>query len=458
MNERVAKLRKQSIETRPYISTERAELLTEFYKSDIPQRESVPVTRALSFKHLMENKTICINDGELIVGERGPAPKATPTYPELCCHSLEDLRILNSRERTPFVVTEENRNIYSESIIPFWTGKTMREKLFGAMDQKWHQAFKAGVFTEFMEQRAPGHAILDDKIYHKGMVDFKRDIEENRKKLDYLNDRRAYEKDQEYQAMSICADAVIIFAQRYAAKAKKLAQQENDPVRRSELETIAEVCTQVPAHAPRNFWEALQAYWFVHLSVITELNTWDSFNPGRLDQHLLPFYNQGLKEGNLTGEQAKELLQCFWVKFNNQPAPPKVGITEEQSGTYTDFALINIGGIRPTDGGDAVNDVSYMMLDVVEEMHLTQPSSCIQISKKNPERFLKRACEVIRTGSGQPSVFNTDVIIKEMLQDGKNMMDARTGGPSGCVTVSSFGKESCTLTGYIHWPKIFELA
>lgn len=458
MNERVAKLRKQSVETRPFISTERAELVTEFYKSDIPLRESVAVSRALCFQHIMENKTICINDGELIVGERGPAPKATPTYPELCCHSMEDLRILNSRERTPFVVTEEVRRTYCESIIPFWTGKTMREKLFGAMDEQWHQAFKAGVFTEFMEQRAPGHAILDDKIYHKGMTDFKRDIEEYRKKLDYLNDQCAYEKDQEYQAMSICADAVIIFAGRYAAKAKELAQQESDPVRRGELEKIAEVCTHVPANAPRNFWEALQAYWFIHLSVITELNTWDSFNPGRLDQHLLPFYKQGLKEGSLTADQATELLQCFWIKFNNQPAPPKVGITEEQSGTYTDFSLINIGGLRPVDGGDAVNEVSYLMLDVVEEMRLTQPSSCIQISKRNPEMFLKRACEVIRTGIGQPSVFNTDVIIKEMLQDGKNMTDARSGGPSGCVTVSSFGKESCTLTGYINWPKIFELA
>jgi len=458
MNERVSKLRKQSVETKPYISTERAELLTEFYKGDVPQRESVPVCRALSFKYLMENKTICINDGELIVGERGPAPKATPTYPELCCHSLEDLRILDSRERTSFVVTEEIRKIYSERIIPFWAGKTMREKLFSAMDQKWHQAFNAGVFTEFMEQRAPGHAILDDKIYHKGMLQFKCDIAENRKKLDYFNDRLAYEKNQEYQAMSICADAVIIFAQRHAARAAELAQQQSDPVRRSELEHIAEVCSHVPANAPRNFWEALQSYWFVHLSVITELNTWDSFNPGRLDQHLLPFYEKGLQEGTLKSEQAEELLQCFWIKFNNQPAPPKVGITEEQSGTYTDFALINTGGVTPADGSNAVNDISYMILDVVEEMRLPQPSSCIQISKKNPDRFLKRACEVIRTGFGQPSVFNTDVIIKELLQDGKTMTDARTGGPSGCVTVSSFGKESCTLTGYINWPKIFELA
>ena len=458
MNERVAKLRKESVETKPYISTERAELMTEFYKSDIPMRESVPVCRALAFKHIMENKTICINDGELIVGERGPAPKATPTYPELCCHSLEDLRILNTRERTSFVVSEDVKKVYKEKIIPFWSGKTMREKLFNAMDQEWHQAFNAGVFTEFMEQRAPGHAILDDKIYRKGMLDFKRDIAENRKRLDYLNDPCAYEKDQEYRAMDICADAVIIFAKRHADKAMELAQQQTDSVRRSELERIAEVCSRVPAHAPRSFWEALQAYWFVHLSVITELNTWDSFNPGRLDQHLLLFYEKGLQEESLTPEQAKELLQCFWVKFNNQPAPPKVGVTEEQSGTYTDFALINVGGLTPTDGRDAVNDISYLILGVVEEMRLPQPSSCIQLSKKNPDRFLKRACEVIRTGFGQPSVFNTDVIIKEMLQDGKSMTDARTGGPSGCVTISSFGKESCTLTGYINWPKIFELA
>jgi len=458
MNERVAKLRKQSVERRPYISTERAELVTEFYKTDIPACNSVVVTRALCFKHLMENKSVCINEDELIVGERGPAPKATPTYPELCCHDLEDLRILDSREKTSFAVADEVRETYENEIIPFWTGKTIREKLFAAMSPQWHQAFEAGIFTEFMEQRAPGHAILDDKIYRKGMLDFKREIAENRKKIDYLNDGRAYEKDQQYQAMDICADAVIAFADRYAQKASELAEKETASKRREELEQIAEVCRHVPANAPRTFQEALQGYWFVHLSVITELNTWDSFNPGRLDQHLRPFYEKGLEDGTLTAERGKELLQCFWVKFNNQPAPPKVGVTEEQSGTYTDFALINTGGVVPEDGSDAVNELSYLILDVVEEMRLPQPSSCVQISKKNPDRFLNRACEVIRTGFGQPSVFNTDVIVKELLQDGKTLTDARTGGPSGCVTVSSFGKESCTLTGYINWPKIFELA
>ena len=186
MNKRIEKLRRQSVEIKPYISTERAELITEFYKSDIPLRNSVVVTRALAFKHLMENKTVCINDGELIVGERGEAPKATPTYPELCCHDQEDLRILNSRKKTPFVVSDKVKQTYEEKIIPFWSGKTLREKLFSAMSPQWQMAFEAGVFTEFMEQRAPGHAILDDKIYRKGMIDFKSQITNNRKKLSFL--------------------------------------------------------------------------------------------------------------------------------------------------------------------------------------------------------------------------------------------------------------------------------
>jgi pyruvate formate-lyase/glycerol dehydratase family glycyl radical enzyme len=457
MNARVESLRRQSVETKPYISTERAELVPGFYQGDLPQRVSVPVCRALAFEHIIEHRTIYIGQGELIVGERGPAPKATPTYPELCCHSLEDLHILNRRERTPFVVSPQVLQTYQQELIPFWSGRTIRERLFGLMTEDWKRAFAAGVFTEFMEQRSPGHAILDDKIYRRGFLDVKQEITARRRALDYLNDPAAYAKNEELKAMEISAAAIITLARRHAQRAAELADKESDPERKAELLKIAEVCAHVPAHAPRSFHEALQGYWFVHLGVITELNTWDSFNPGRLDQHLYPFYVRDLAEGTLTPERAKELLQCFWIKFNNQPAPPKVGVTEEQSGTYTDFALINMGGLRP-DGSDAVNEVSYLMLDVVEEMQLIQPSACIQVSKKSPKRFLKRACKVIRTGLGQPSVFNSDVIVQEMLHDGKSLTDARCGGPSGCVEVSAFGKESCTLTGYINWPKILELA
>ncbi len=456
MNDRVSRLREQSVETPPYISSERAELMTAFYQSGAAERHSVPVTRALAFQYLMEHKTVYIGEGELIVGEKGHAPKATPTYPELCCHTLSDLDILNSREKTAFAVSPEVRTVYAEKIIPFWQGRTMRERIFRDMTDEWKATYEAGLFTEFMEQRSPGHTVLDDKIYRKGMFDFQQDIQRSLKNLDYLNDPTAYAKQEELKAMSICASALIRFAERYAEKARARAKVEADPQRKAELERIAEVCSHVPAQAPRDFWEALQYYWFVHLAVTTEMNPWDSFNPGRLDQHLYPFYRRGVDEGTLTGEQARELLQCFWIKFNNQPAPPKVGVTAAESGTYTDFAQINSGGLKE-DGSDGVNEVTFLVLDVIEEMRLVQPSSSIQVSKKNPDRFIRRATKIIRTGYGQPSVFNCDLIVQELVRMGKSVADARNGGSSGCVEVGAFGKESYILTGYFNLPKVLEL-
>jgi formate C-acetyltransferase len=324
------------------------------------------------------------------------------------------------------------------------------------MSEEWKAAYDAGIYTEFMEQRAPGHTVLDDKIYRKGFLDFKVDINNARQKLDYHNDPDAYRKQKELEAMAICCDAIIRFAERHSEKAREMARHETNTQRREELDRIAEVCSYVPAHAPRDFWEALQAYWFVHLGVITELNTWDSFCPGHLDQHLFPFYKRGLQDGTLTRESAKELLGCLWVKFNNQPAPPKVGVTAEESATYTDFANINLGGLRP-DGSDGVNELSYLILELIDEMRLVQPSSNIQLSKKSPDRFLKRACEIIRKGWGQPSIFNADLIVEELVRQGKTVEDARSGGISGCVETGCFGKEAYILTGYLNLPKILEI-
>ncbi len=455
MSERVARLRQQSVDARPTLSTERAELMTEFYQQ-ILGPVSAPVRRALAFEYLMEHKAICFNESELIVGEKGPAPKAAPTYPELCCHTLEDLDILNSREKISFAVSPQARQVYEETIIPFWRGKSMRDLIFQEMTEEWKAAYEAGVFTEFMEQRSPGHTVLDDKIYHKGFLDFKRDIQQSLQNLDYLNDPEAYDKQEELKAMNICADALIRFAERHAEKAKELAQQETDLQRKKELERIAEICSYVPAYAPRDFWEALQYYWFVHLGVTTELNPWDAFNPGKLDQHLYPFYKKGLEEGTLTREQAEELLQCFWIKFNNQPAPPKVGVTAAESSTYTDFAQINLGGVKE-DGLDAVNELTYLILDVIEEMRLLQPSTSIQVSKKGPDRFIKRAARIIRTGFGQPSVFNSDLVVQELVRQGKSLADARNGGTSGCVETGAFGKENYNLSGYLNMPKVLEI-
>jgi formate C-acetyltransferase len=288
------------------------------------------------------------------------------------------------------------------------------------------------------------------------MRDIQQDIKLAMDKLDFYNDPVAFDKREQLRANHIVAEAIIMYAERHARKLDELAQSEKDETRKSEFIQMAAICRHVPANKPHTFHEALQYYWFVHVGVITELNPWDSFNPGRLDRHLYPFYKNELEAGKLTKEKATEILQSFWVKFNNHPAPPKVGVTALESNTYTDFTLINLGGLN-VDGSDAVNDLSYIILDVIEEMRILQPGSMVQLSKKNPDRFIQRAVAITKTGFGQPSIFYTDAIVQELVRQGKTIEDARNGGASGCVETGAFGTEAYFLTGYFNLAKILEI-
>lgn len=462
MNDRVKKLREQSLNAINCISPERAILVTDFYKTGVDREVSVPVMRALTLQYILANKFIYINDSELIVGERGPAPKAAPTYPEICLHTLKDLEILDTRQKVSFKVNAETKRIYRDKIIPFWQGKSNRDRIMRAMPLEWLDSYRAGVFTEFQEQRAPGHTVAGGKIYQKGMLDLINEIRQTRDQLDFYNDPSATEKQEELNAMEISANSIIAFANRHADRLEEMASgisaSKNgiSRQRKKELLALSRICRRVPTHAPRTFHEALQHYWFIHLGVITELNPWDSFNPGRLDQHLYPFYKQELEKGTITKEKAIELLQCFWIKFNNHPAPPKIGVTALESNTYTDFALINLGGVK-SDGADAINDLTFILLDVIEEMRLLQPGSMVQVSKMSPDLFLHRALQITKTGFGQPSYFNTDAIIQELVRQGKDLVDARNGGASGCVEAGAFGTEAYILSGYFNLPKVLEI-
>ncbi|MBW6478388.1 MAG: glycyl radical protein [Bacteroidales bacterium] len=457
MNPRIKILREKSLKAHPSLSAERALLITEFYRDRLDASDAVPVQRAKSFEYILKNKSLYLGKDELIVGERGPHPKATPTYPEICLHSIEDLDIIHSRTKVSFFVDEKTRDAYQNIIIPFWKGKTQRARLFGAMNDEWKQAYDAGIFTEFQEQRAPGHTVAGKKIFETGMRDYISRIETIELHIQQQNpSAETQAKLAQLEAMRISAGAIIAFARRHAEALEVQIKSETDPHRQDELAEMIAICHRVPENAPRNFHEALQHYWFIHLGVITELNPWDSFCPGRLDQNLYPFYREGIERGTLTRERARELLQAFWIKFNNHPSPPKMGVTAKESNTYTDFSLINLGGLKE-DGSNAVNELSFLILDVIEEMRLLQPSSMVQISKKNPDQFVKRALQITKTGFGQPSFFNTDVIIQQLLSQGKSLTDARNGGASGCVETGAFGTEAYTLSGYFNLNKVLEI-
>jgi pyruvate formate-lyase/glycerol dehydratase family glycyl radical enzyme len=455
MSERTERLRQESLAAVPSITGERAAIVTGFYREHYG-RHSMPVLRGLNFLEIVERKALWLGEGELIVGERGPKPKAVPTFPELTCHSVEDLRILDSRKLTQYRVDPETIELYQREIIPYWQGRSMREQMFKELPQAWIDAYEAGCYTEFMEQRAPGHTGADGKIYRKGLLDFKAEIAEAIAALDFEHDREALDKREELQGMALSCDAVIRWGERYAELAEAQAGAA-EPERRKELLKIADVCRRVPAHAPRDFQEALQYYWFCHLAVITELNGWDAYSPGHLDQHLWPFYQKGLADGSLTRASAKELLECFFIKFNNHTAPAKQGVTAAESGTLTDFANINLAGLLP-DGSDGSNEVTHLLLEIIDEMHLLQPSSNMQVSRKTPDTVLKHALKVIRNGYGFPSLFNADSVVEEQLRQGKTLEDAREGGCTGCVEVGAFGKEAYILTGYFNLMKMLELA
>ena len=455
MNERIKRLRQESTETLTTLSIERALIETAFYKQHYGTMP-IAVLRAKNFYEICKKKTIYIGRDELIVGERGPVPKAVPTFPELTCHSVEDLHTLDTRELQSYHISQKDIDTYEQEVIPYWKGKTQRERIFNHVSKEWEEAYHAGVFTEFMEQRAAGHTAMDGKMYRIGLLDLKARIEKRISELDYIYDPEATDKQQELEAMAISCDAAILFAERHAELAEQMAKTETNPQRKRELEKIADVCHHVPAHAPRDMWEAIQMYWFVHLGTVTELNGWDSMNPGHIDQHLFPFYQKGIEEGTLTREQAKELISCLWIKFNNQPAPPKVGVTALESGTYNDFTNINIGGVD-REGRSAANEISYMILEVQEELHELQPGLSIHISEQTPDDFLLAGIRVIRQGHGYPSVFNPDTYVREMTRAGKTLEDAREGGCSGCIEVGAFGKEAYLLTGYLNTPKILEI-
>ena len=452
---RVQKLRRESLEAVPRLYLERAKLVTEAYER-YEGALSAPELRAMALRHLMEHKTLYLGEGELIVGEKGDEPQAAPTFPELCCHTLEDMKVMNDRELISFRVTAEDMTYQEKTLIPFWEKRSMRRRLLEAMTPEWKDAYEAGLFTEFMEQRGPGHTVGSENIYIKGFLDYKREIREAMGAVDSRRDPRALARLEQLRAMDICCDAILTLGARYAALADSMADKEPDEARKGELRQIAENCRVVPAHKPETYWQAIQMYWFVHICVTTELNPWDAYSPGRLDQHLISFYRQDVAGGVLSRGQALELLECLWVKFNNQPAPPKVGITLKESSTYTDFANINTGGLDPL-GEDGVNEVSYLILDCMDEMRLLQPSSNVQISRKTPARFLRRACEISRKGWGQPAFYNTEAILQELLGAGKSITDARKGGSSGCVETGAFGNEAYILTGYFNLPKILEI-
>jgi len=339
LTDRILRLKEKSMAAEVWIDPERAQIVTSFYSKNAG-KYSIPVLRAYSFKNLMEKKELYLGDEELIVGERGRAPKLIPTFPEIASHSVQDLKVLNAQNPIPYNVSQKTMDIYEREVVPYWEGGALRDKMFNQLSDEWQTIYNCGLITETMEQRAPGSMALDERMFGMGLKKAKLEIEEAIENLDFLNDFEATDKREQLTAMAITCDGMMIYAKRYAEMLEEKASQATDETRRKELEKMADVCRRVPAGKPRDLWEVLQMSWFMHIGVITESNGWDACNPGHIDRHFHPYYKKSLEAGLLDKESAKELLCAWWIKYNNHPAPAKYGVSALESGTYMEMTMI----------------------------------------------------------------------------------------------------------------------
>jgi pyruvate formate-lyase/glycerol dehydratase family glycyl radical enzyme len=340
-------------------------------------------------------------------------------------------------------------------VFDYWRGRQVYDRIMEILPSEVKQATDEGLFFHYYLNRTIGHITVDyERVLKKGFRGLRAEIEEEFRKIDH-EDGGCLQKIYLLQAMAICCDAAIRFAQRYAEQVAQLAEVESNPVRRAELEKISEICRWVPAHPARTFHEALQSFWFVHLILNLETNSY-AIGPGRFDQYLYPYYQADVEAGRLSQDQAWELLACLWIKFNELTVV-KEGGTAKASTTYADFQNLNLGG-QTADGLDATNELSYLCLDVTGRLKLPQPQVSVLISEKTPDRFLLKACEVIRMGFGLPAVFNEDEKVQALLHKGKTLEDARLGGINGCVELNVQGKDNMASSGYLNMPKCLELA
>jgi trans-4-hydroxy-L-proline dehydratase len=438
----------------PEVFAERAVLTTQAYEET--EGQPAPLRRAEALARVLDGTSVLIRDGELIVGCKTPAILGSPLYPEIACDWVQsELDTIALRPEAPFAVSDGTKNVLRAHVFDYWKGKQVCDRILEALPAEVLRATDEGLFFHYYMNRSIGHITVDyEAVLQKGFLGLREDVRQARAALN-REEPGVLRKLHELCAMERCCDAAVRFAERYSREAAEMAAMEAHPVRRVELAEMARICGRVPAHPAATFHEALQSFWFVHLMLNLETNSY-AISPGRFDQYLYPYYAGDVEAGRLTREGARELLCCLWLKLNELTVV-KEGGTAKASTTYNDFQNLNVGG-QLADGQDATNDLSYLCVEVAGLLQLPQPQVSALISEKTPQPFLEHCCRVIRTGLGMPSVFNDDEKVESMLHKGRSLSDARLGGINGCVELNVQGKDFMASSGYLNLCKCIELA
>ena len=435
---RIHFIKDRVVGTRPEMDLENARIMTESFKETAG--EPLCIRKAKAFRKQCQEKTIKIWDKELIVGCSGSKMRGGIICADTCWSVLDDeLETISERKYDPFYLREEDKEMFLNEIKPYWEGKSTYEAWLKQIPEDCRELRDTGqVYINRKAVRGWGETTAGYRqVIEEGIESICDTIRERKEKLDPTVPGDI-EKENYLNALLISAEGICELAERYAKEAERLAGKEKDETRKEEFLKIASNCHRVPRYPARNFYEALQSLYIYQICIFMEQNA-ASYNPGRMDQYLYPFYKKDLEEGTLTEEKAQELLDCLWVKFS-EPCLFQDAVTAEFAAGYPMFQNVCVGGVT-TSGQDAVNPLSYLILQATMDVQLYQPSLSVRYSlAKNPNKFLRKVVELIRLGTGFPAFHNDDIGIRMLMNKGIPLREAFDWNPCGCVETNLEGR------------------
>ncbi|MCF7935986.1 MAG: formate C-acetyltransferase/glycerol dehydratase family glycyl radical enzyme [Synergistales bacterium] len=435
---RADRLKERVFSTYPEIDLENARILTESFMET--EGEPLVIRKAKAFRRQCSEKTVRIWDDELIVGNAGSKLRGGILSADVCWSVLDnELDTINTRPYDKFNLRSEDRKMFEEVIRPFWKGRSNYEEWLARIPSDVAALRDSGaLYIDKKAVRGWGEVTAGYEWFiNNGVEGVVEKIRERRERLDATRPGE-YEQEIYLDSLLIVAEGMVILSERYAAEAERQMQNETDATRKEELRDIARICRQVPGKPARSFREALQSFYFYQIFIFMEQNA-AAYNPGRFDQYMYPFYQKDIEEGRLSPEEAQELLNCLWVKFSEQCLFQDAKSAEYSSG-YPMFQNLCAGGID-TKGRDAVNDLSYMILQATMDMQLYQPSLSVRYNMaKNPNQFLRKIVDLISLGTGFPAFHNDEVGIRMLMNKGIPLREALDWNPAGCVETNLAGK------------------
>ncbi len=445
--ERINILKEKMLSEPRYMSVEQALLITEAYAEN--EGKAVSIKRAMALKKALENLEINIEEGELIVGNRTRGVRGGVVFPESGISWIEkEIETLPVRPQDKFNIREQAVTEFRNTIIPFWKGRSLEDKIKAAIGEEVDQIVKVAKINQ--KDHAQGHICPNtEKWLEYGPAVIKEMA------LKKLGTCTGEERDF-YNSLVIVIDGACCFMLRYARLAAEKASLMTDKSKKEEMLELSRICRKLSCLPPETFHEAVQSIWFLFVILHMESNA-SSFSPGRMDQYLYPYFRKDIDAGRMDLGRALEIIECIWLKFNQI-----VYLRNSHSAKY--FAGFPIGfnvaiGGQNADGSDATNELSYLFLKAQEHIGLPQPNLSARLYRNSPDEFVKMCVRVISKGSGMPQCFNDEAIIPALRNQGISEKDARNYAIVGCVELTTHGNNlGWSDAAMFNMVKVLELA